>query len=139
MNEHQDAFADRDAFGLTADDWTSFLAFSIEHYSGPALLWWALAGSRIDAKAGVMSSSPFPDLLSALAGDAYALAKLASSSIEKDARAMAPALNNLHRRIATAAEIAMRLESDKGGQHGPRDEPPRPLSAPSPEGRPCRH
>jgi hypothetical protein len=111
---NEDAFAERDACGLTQEDWASLLDFGLDTTTGPALLWWALAGrsrNGVDA----VNAAPFPDLLTSLAGDARALATLASSSGQEDVRALAPALHNLHRRIATAAEIAHRakdLEED---------------------------
>lgn len=133
MNE--DAFADRDAFGLTADDWASFFGLSPEFYTGPALLWWALAdGTNDDDGPYAVSETPLPDLLSAIAGDARALGTLASSSLEDDVQALAPALKNLHRRIAAAAEIALRmqeLEEDEG--RGPRADPAPPGAPPSPD------
>jgi hypothetical protein len=111
---NEDAFAERDACGLTLDDWASLLGFRLDTYTGPALLWWALAGISGNG-VGAVSANPFPDLLTSVAGDARALARLASSSEQEDVRALAPALHNLHRRIATAAEIARRakdLEQD---------------------------
>ena len=112
MNE--DAFAERDACGLTQDDWASLLGFGLDSYTGPALLWWALAGSS--RKGGyAMSANPVPDLLTSLAGDARALATLASSAVQVDVRELGPTLHNLHRRLAAAAEIAHRakeLEED---------------------------
>ena len=112
MNE--DAFAERDACGLTLNDWASLLGFGLDTTTGPALLWWALAGSSRQGGYAVSATS-FPDLLTSLAGDARALATLASSAVQADVRELAPALHNLHRRIATAAEIACRakdLEED---------------------------
>ena len=112
MNE--DAFAERDAFGLTEDDWASLLDFGLDTTTGPALLWWALAGSTRQG-GYAMIAAPFPDLLIALAADAQALAMLATSSSQEGVRALGPALGNLHRRLAAAAEIARRakdLEED---------------------------
>ena len=112
MNE--DAFAERDAFGLTEDDWASLLDFGLDTTTGPALLWWALAGST--RKGGyAMIAAPFPDLLISLAADAHALAATTASSSQEEVRALGPALANLHRRLAAAAEIARRardLEED---------------------------
>jgi hypothetical protein len=126
---NEDAFAERDAFGLTLEDWASLLDLGLDTTTGPALLWWALAGSS--SKGGyAVTANPFPDLLASVAGDARALATLASSSAQEDVRALAPALQNLHRRLATAAEIACRardLEEDdrRMGRQAPaaRDPP----------------
>jgi hypothetical protein len=111
---NEDAFAERDACGLTLEDWASLLGFGLDTTSGPALLWWALAGSS--RKGGyAVSATAFPDLLTSLAGDARALATLASSAAQADVRELAPALANLHRRLAAAAEMARRakdLEED---------------------------
>jgi hypothetical protein len=111
---NENAFAERDACGLTQDDWASLLGFGLDTITGPALLWWALAGSS--RKGGyAMSATAFPALLTSLAGDARALAMLASSAVQADARELGPALHNLHRRLAAAAEIACRakeLEED---------------------------
>jgi hypothetical protein len=62
-----------------------------------------------------MIAAPFPDLLISLAADAHALAALAASSSQEGVRALGPALTNLHRRLAAAAEMARRakdLEED---------------------------
>ena len=112
MNE--DAFAERDACGLTQDDWASLLGFRLDTTTGPALLWWALAGSSRPGRYAV-SATAFPDLLTSLAGDARALAALASSAVQGDVRELGPALHNLHRCLEAAAEIAHRakeLEED---------------------------
>jgi hypothetical protein len=123
---NEDAFADRDAFGLTRDDWWSFLGDGPEFYSGPALLWWALVGSTLDHGPNAMSDGPLPELLSSILGDVRALATLASTSQDDDVQALAPALENLCRRIATAAEIATRLQEDDTGESGPCADPPSP-------------
>ena len=108
---HEPLFAERDPFGLTADDWLSFLGHGPEHYTGPALLWWALVGGGAPSK-GLMKAHAFSDLLISLAADASALATLATSSRDPPVRALAPALTNLHHRIAAAAEIAYRIDTD---------------------------
>jgi hypothetical protein len=46
----EDPSAPRDAFGLTAEDWQSLREDHPDEYTGPALLWWTLAG--ITANAG---------------------------------------------------------------------------------------
>jgi hypothetical protein len=88
---HEDAFAERDAFGLTADDWASFLGHGPPHYSGPALVWWALAGRSAVKGPSSMSADPLSDLLSSIVADANALALLATASRDDDVRALAPA------------------------------------------------
>ena len=124
MNE--DAFAERDACGLTLEDWASLLDFGLDTYTGPALLWWALAGIARNGGRYPVNANPFPDLLASVAGDARALAMLASSSGQEDVRALAPALHNLHRRLATAAEIAQRAHDLEGDdrRHPPEAPPP---------------
>ena len=122
MNE--DAFAERDACGLTLDDWASFLGLTLDTYTGPALLWWALAGIRQGVN--LMHPNPSPDLLTSVARDAYALATLAASSQQEDVRALGPALHNLHRRIEAAAEIARRADdlAKDDRRLSPEDPPP---------------
>ena len=122
MNE--DAFADRDAFGLTQDDWASLLGFGLDTFTGPALLWWALAGST--RKGGyAVTATPFPDLLTALASDAHALATLTTTSSQEGLRALGPALHNLHRRLATAAEMARRAKDlEEDDRRMAREAPP---------------
>jgi hypothetical protein len=137
VHEHEDAFADRDGCGLSADDWTSFINGSAEFYSGPAVLWWALAGSP--EHGGVVMSASLSDLLGSLADDAGALAALSASSNEPPVRALGAGLGNLHRRMEAATEIARRLESDEDGPYVRRAEPPKaPLALPKPRVRPHR-
>jgi hypothetical protein len=131
---NEDAFAERDGCGLTLDDWVSFLGLTPDTYTGPALLWWALAGIRPGVN--LMHPNPFPDLLISVASDARALATLAASSQQDDVRALAPALHNLHRRIATAAEIASRTKDlEEDDRRMAREAPPAPLPPPSSEVR----
>ena len=120
MNDNNDAFADRDAFGLTADDWASFLGNGPSYYTGPALLWWALSGIPGGEGPTMVVRNPFPELLISLAAEAKALVMLSDTSQHDSVRAFSPGLKNLYRRMAAAAEIAVRLEEDKGGEHGPR-------------------
>ena len=120
----EDPFAERDGFGLTLDDWASFLGLTPDTYTGPALLWWALAGTNQGVN--LMHPNPFPDLLNSLASDARALATLATSSQQNDVRALAPALHNLHRRLVTAAEMARRAHdlAEDDRRHPPEPPPP---------------
>jgi hypothetical protein len=134
---NEDAFAERDAFGLTEDDWASLLGFGLDTCTGPALLWWALGGSP--RKGGyAMIATPFPDLLISLAGEACALAMLTSSSSQEEVRALAPALQNLHRRLATAAEIARRAKDLEEDDRRMAREAPAARDPPSSEVRPRR-
>jgi hypothetical protein len=105
-----DTCAPRDAFGLTADDWQSLLRYHPDEFTGPALLWWALCGFSLDDDPARMTKGRLPELLLAIKADACALARLASDSRDEEVRALGPALENLHRRIAVAAEIAARRE-----------------------------
>ena len=135
MNE--DAFAERDACGLTLEDWASLLDFHLDTYTGPALLWWALAG--IKKGVNLMNPNPLPDLLTAVASDAQALAMLASSSMQEDVRALAPTLQNLHRRLATAVEIARRAKDlEEDDRRTAREALPACPPPPSSEVRPRR-
>jgi hypothetical protein len=140
VNEDDDVFAERDAFGLTSDDWMSFLGYGPEYYSGPAMLWWALAGVAEDQEGPcIMREHPFLTLLTSVASDARALATLASSSHQDDVRALAPALHNLHRRITTAAQIAVRMDDlneDEDRPPGGAPSPPRALPSPKVPARP---
>jgi hypothetical protein len=122
VNEYP--FAERDGCGLTLDDWASFLGLTPDTYTGPALLWWALAGGKQGVN--LMHPNPFPDLLTSMASDTHALATLATSSQQNEVRALAPALHNLHRRLLAAAEMARRAydlaEDDR--RHPPEPPPP---------------
>ena len=122
MNE--DPFAERDGCGLTLDDWASFLGLTPDTYTGPALLWWALAGTNQGVN--LVHPNPFPDLLTSVASDARALATLASSSQQNDVRALAPSLHNLHRRLTAAAEMARRAHdlAEDDRRHPPEPPPP---------------
>ena len=123
MNEN--AFAERDGCGLTLDDWASFLGLTPDTYTGPALLWWALAG--IGQGVNLMQPNPLPALLTSMAGDAHALATLATSSQHADVRALGPALTNLHRHLVTAVEIARRAHDlEEDDRRHPPDAPPPP-------------
>jgi hypothetical protein len=73
-----------------------------------------------------MSYGPMPELLTAIAGDAHALAMLAEASEAEDVRVLAPALENLYRRIAAAAEMATRVAEEEESDPGPRNDPPPP-------------
>src|SRR5262249_55479171 len=112
VSKDHDAFAERDAFGLTEDDWASYLGHGPEHYSGPALLFWALGGRTVEG-AGAMKRRPFPDILASIEADARVLAELASTSLDTAVRSLGPALRNLHRRIAATAEMAVREDDLK--------------------------
>src|ERR1051325_1021512 len=87
VNEYP--FAERDGCGLTLDDWASFLGLTPDTFTGPALLWWALAGGKQGVN--LMHPNPFPDLLTSMASDTHALATLATSSQQNEVRALAPA------------------------------------------------
>src|SRR4051812_31935373 len=110
----EDAFATRDAFGLTPDDWASFQGGGPAHYTGPAMLFWALAGI-FDQERPFVMSSPIADLLASLTADARALATLAASSTDENLRTLAWALRNHQRRLATATEMAVRMAVKEGG------------------------
>jgi hypothetical protein len=105
----EDPSAPRDAFGLTAEDWQSLRRDqNLDEYTGPALLWWTLAGLTANKGPGGISKGPLADLLTAITGDLNALARLMALSEDEAVQALAPALDNLYRRIAAAAEMASR-------------------------------
>src|SRR5829696_8624496 len=93
------------------------------------MLFWALAGGDGEQGVHAMIRSPLPNLLSAIALDARALATLTRSSRTEDVKVLAPSLDSLYRRIATAAEISLRkqeLEQHEGDRAG-GDPPPPPV------------
>jgi hypothetical protein len=126
-------FEERDPFGLTSDDWMSYLGFSPDGYTGPAMLFWALAGDSRERGEYPMNGRGLPALLSSVAGDARALATLAFSSREEDVRALGSALDNLYRRIATATEIAIRMANEEEDARVPHAGPPDELALRSPK------
>jgi hypothetical protein len=115
----------RDAFGLSPDDWMSYLTDEPEGYTGAALLLWGLADVTGEDGVNDTTGAPLTEMLKALAGDAQALAMLTAGSNQHSVQDLSPALRNLSRRLAVAAELASRVEGlyDDGPPRRYRAEP----------------
>ena len=124
-----------DTYGIGLGDWENLCIGFTDMWSPVAWLWFALAGSVVEAEEGEVSprgllGEPLTDMLTLIARDVRGLARMGHASQSEEIRAIAESLHNLERRLLAASEFACRVT-------GFDREPPSSRPGPQPKALPA--